>query len=211
MAASQPFAKLAAVGGGVLLGQHFAVALFATVGLPVGEAVEALFHLGRWRQRRRLCLCIAQAIAADMGRIDAGTLGAAREEAERLLRHHGPDERAYAEMGFDPAAATRQLMHHARFELPSDRREIAPHCERLLLCFYTSLSTQPELLADVLPHLHAAHFAVSRQTLANTETILHLLRTAQDRAAADTQAATADPRTTALEAENRELRQIIAD
>jgi hypothetical protein len=160
--AAGSYLKLASLGVAVLLGQHYSVALFATVALRIGEACDAVLHWRQARQRRRLRRVIADAIAADAGRLDKGTLEAARIEAERLIRHYGPDERRFAAMGLDPEAAVGGMMPHLRLAHPGDAAEIAPACRRLLLGFYGAVRDRAAVLAELMPHLHMAHYQLAR-------------------------------------------------
>jgi hypothetical protein len=142
MAASQPFAKLAVISVGALLGYaQLGPTIFASVSLPLGELVDAVFHgLDRTRRARvrALCTCLADELAARAQGRDPGTVESAKLEAERLVHSFGLSERRLVELGLDASAAADELLQNSRFSR-DERIELAPLCRDLLVCFYERL------------------------------------------------------------------------
>jgi hypothetical protein len=157
MAASQPFAKLAVIGVGALLGHaQLGPTIFASVSLPLGELVDAVFHgLDRTRRARvrALCTCLADELAARAQGRDPGTVEVAKLEAERLVDGFGLSERRLVELGLDAGAAADELLQHSRFSR-DERIELAPLCRDLLVCFYERLKEQHEFIQELLPDIY---------------------------------------------------------
>jgi len=112
--------------------------------------------------------------------MDRGALEGACLEAQRLQRLYGLSEQAFAEIGFNAELAADRIMEHASFPTASDRRTMADACRQLVACTYHSLREHPDLLQEVLPHLHAAMFEEVRRVRQDTGVI----REEQKRAAA---------------------------
>ena len=126
--------------------------------LPLGELVDALFHgldSARRRSLKTLCGCLAD----DLDRLvtgDPGTREAARLKAEQLVGSFGLSDAAFAEQDLDPARAAEAVLAHGHFATPSETTELREPVRRILACFNERLPARPELLADLLPHIHQA-------------------------------------------------------
>ncbi|MCB2056086.1 MAG: tetratricopeptide repeat protein, partial [Geminicoccaceae bacterium] len=174
MAEKRAFVTIAVLGVAALLGQSGSLALLAGIAVPLDRMIDLVFerHDRHRRQRlRTLCGCLADELDR-MVPADADTREAVRLEAERLLDRFGPSDKAFVEHhGMKAGSVADALLGHTSWS-KLDLMENETSLRRVLTCFYDRLPVQAELFADLLPFIHRAHFATSRDTNA----VVHELR-----------------------------------
>lgn len=154
MSEARGWAKCAVLGVAALIGSSGSVALLAGARLPLDHLIDRIFgtlDLRRRDRARSLCTRVEGALAALSANLPSDTVESAKLTCEMLLDRFGVDDRRLAALELSPqAAATEVLALHA---FNSDELvELRPSCERLLVRFYESLTCEPELFAELLPH-----------------------------------------------------------
>lgn len=125
---------------------------------PLDDVIDHIFdqlNASKRNKGRALADHAADSLTALEHKYDASAVESARLTATELLRRFGLSDRAFAELALDTDKAATAVLDHAKFTV-DENAEIMPLCVKILTSFYESVLHDPILLAELLPHIHAA-------------------------------------------------------
>jgi len=128
------------------------------IDFPLDDIIDCVLDqidVNKRKQAQDLAKRAADSLATLRRSHDAGTVESALLETTRLLTHFGVSDQAFAKLDLDATRAADDVLAYASFT-PDEHLEIEPLCRKLLTSFYQILLRDPDLLVELLPHIHAA-------------------------------------------------------
>ncbi|MCB1884423.1 MAG: hypothetical protein KDG89_10585, partial [Geminicoccaceae bacterium] len=160
MGGARPWITCATLGVAALLGGPGQVAFLAGITFPLDKLLDAFFDRRDTKRRERareLCGCIEAVLAAEAARRPErkNHVESARLSTEAMLKRHGLDDAAFVALDLNAKRAADAVLAKGGLS-ESDAVDTGPLIEKFLVCFYAALPANPDLLAEILPHLHRA-------------------------------------------------------